>query len=250
MGSSGVIVLVTFLGIILLALIIGRFLARDKAESETGISIIEHATDPQPTERPDNLATLSEFLPREFVVLDLETTGLNPDRDEIIEYGAIRVTLGAERHSTFQCLVKPTGRIPAKITRITGITQTMVEHEGLRPETALQQFLEFIGDMPLVSFNAEFDIGFLQSAARKQAVPFSNSYACALKRARRAWPGLRSYKLVDLAVLGNLPVDDAHRTLGDCNRALIVFIAATQALGQKVKWTKSPAMRLTDRIGE
>jgi DNA polymerase III epsilon subunit family exonuclease len=245
MDSSAVAILTVFVGIILFALVLGRFLPRDTPESVDRISIVEHATEPQSTARPNTLASLSEFLPCEFVVLDLETTGLNSERDEIIEFGAIRVTLGADRQPTFQCLVRPARKVPAKITRITGITQTMVESEGLGPEIALRQFLEFIGDLPLVTFNAEFDMGFLQSAARKQGVTITNSYACALKRARRAWPGLQSYKLVDLAVLGNLSVDDAHRALGDCNRALIVFVSATQKLGQKVRWTKLPAISHT-----
>jgi DNA polymerase III epsilon subunit family exonuclease len=180
---------------------------------------------------------LSTLLPRYFVVLDFETTGLRPERDEIIEFGAIRVTLDAETQATFQTLVKPVRKIPAKITEITGITQEMVDRDGLPLEDALRQFMEFIGDLPLVTFNAEFDIGFLHNAARKNDVQIANRYTCALKRARRAWPGLASYRLADLAKLGNLSDVDTHRALGDCNRALIVFTAATSTLGKKVRWT-------------
>jgi DNA polymerase III subunit epsilon len=181
---------------------------------------------------------LSAYLPRQFVVLDLETTGLNCLRDEIIEIGAVRATLDSENHATFQTLVKPVRRIPRGITRITGITQEMVDRDGVPIRDALSQFLEFIGDLPLVTFNAEFDMRFLCEAAKREQIVIKNGYACALKRARRAWPGLESYKLADLARMGNLSRDNGHRALDDSVRALIVFTAATSKLGQKVRWTK------------
>lgn len=181
--------------------------------------------------------SLSELLPQHFVVLDLETTGLRPERNEIIEIGAIRFTLEAENHTTFQTLVKPLRKVPAKITGITGISQEMVDRDGIALEDALRQFIEFIGDLPLVTFNAEFDMGFLNHAAKKHGLKIPNRYTCALKRARRAWPGLPSYKLVDLAKMGNLSDENTHRALGDCTRAAIVFTSATSTLGQKVRWT-------------
>ena len=180
---------------------------------------------------------LSLLLPPQFIVLDLETTGLNPIKDEIIEYGAILITLGTDNHKGFHILVKPKRQIPPLITKITGITQDMVDREGATPEKALPQFIEFIQDLPLVTFNAEFDMAFLLNTAKKYDHVINNRYTCALKRARRAWPGLESYRLQDLAKLGNLPSDDSHRALGDCKRAALIFIFATEELGQKVRWT-------------
>jgi DNA polymerase III epsilon subunit family exonuclease len=193
------------------------------------------AASPQP-----KIIDLPALLPLQFIVLDLETTGLNPHRDEIIEFGAIRVTIDSDNHSGFQTLVRPERKVSRKITGITGITQDMVNSEGLQLEDALTQFIEFIGDLPLVTFNAEFDMGFLHSAAKKHGKVINNRYTCALKRARRAWPGLQSYRLVDLAKMGKLSDEDTHRALGDCKRTMIVFTAATSTLGQKVRWTKSP----------
>ena len=161
--------------------------------------------------------------------------------DEIIEIGAIRAVLDLDTHATFQSLVRPERKIPRRITEITGISQAMVDEEGVSPADALAQFAEFVGDLPFVSFNAEFDMAFLWRAATKERLQFDNRYTCALKRARRAWPGLPSYRLVDLAEMGSLPKNDAHRALGDCNRALVVFISATSKLGQKVRWAKPPA---------
>ncbi|AQQ09863.1 DNA polymerase III PolC-type [Sedimentisphaera cyanobacteriorum] len=172
------------------------------------------------------------ILPERFVVFDLETTGLKPDTHEIIEIGAIRVNRDSGKHDTFQALVRPTKKIPKKITGITGITQDMVEKDGDFLETALPQFIEFVSDLPLVSFNAEFDMAFLNAAISKTQVGAlaNNRVSCALKMARRAWPGRKSYRLSDLAKDGRLSSDDTHRALGDCKRAMVVYTAAAAKL--------------------
>lgn len=169
--------------------------------------------------------------PRQFVVFDLETTGLDPARHEIIEFGAIRVDCETDLQETFQTLVKPRRAIPKTITRLTGISQDMVEVEGQTLEVALKEFSHFIRDLPLVSFNAEFDMAFLRNAARLHNVVVQDQASCALKLARRAWPGRNSYRLSDIARDANLPVDDAHRALGDCQRTLLVYTAARSVLG-------------------
>ena len=169
-------------------------------------------------------------LSQRFVVVDLETTGLDPTRHEIIEIGAIRVNRDSDVHETFQVLVKPLKRIPKKITQITGISQDMVDHEGEPLEIAIREFAAFIGDLPLVTFNAEFDMAFLQNSAKQHNVVIGNPVSCALKMARRAWPGRQSYRLSDLAKDGGLSDEGTHRSLGDCQRALIVYTAAVSRL--------------------
>lgn len=90
-------------------------------------------------------------LPEEFVVFDLETTGLSPHSDEILEIGAIKVnrdsnvSSGLARCQTFQTLVKPSGHIPAMITKINGISEQMVDKDGESIETALKGFMSFVG---------------------------------------------------------------------------------------------------------
>lgn len=173
-------------------------------------------------------------LPQQFVVFDLETTGLKPELHEIIEIGAIRVNRDSNNHDTFQALIRPHRKITKKITEITGITQDMVEKDGESIEMALPQFLEFIGELPLVSFNAEFDMAFLTKAVNQKTqagVPIKNRISCALKMARRAWPGRKSYRLADLAKDGGLSADGTHRAFSDCKRAMIVYTAAASKLG-------------------
>ncbi len=169
-------------------------------------------------------------LPERFVVFDLETTGLDCTKHEIIEIGAIRVNRDSTKHDTFQALVKPLRKVPKRITDLTGITQSMVEADGGPIAKTVSEFLDFAGELPLVSFNAEFDMGFLSIAAQKTGRLVSNPVTCALVMARRAWPGRKSYRLADLARDGNLGSDGAHRALEDCKRTLIVYAAAAAKL--------------------
>ena len=169
-------------------------------------------------------------LPERFVVFDLETTGLDWSKHEIIEIGAIRVNRDSTNHDTFQALVRPTRKVPKKITELTGITQEMLEADGDPIAKTLREFLEFAGGLPLVSFNAEFDMSFLAKAAQQAGVVVSNEVSCALIMARRAWPGRQSYRLADLARDGNLGNDGAHRALEDCKRTLVVYVAAAAKL--------------------
>lgn len=185
---------------------------------------------------------LSKLLPEQFVVLDLETTGLHPGRHQIIEIGAIKFMPGKDRHPTFQCLVRAKRKLSPQTIQLTGINDKMLDADGIALEDAMKQFVEFVGDLPMVTYNAEFDIGFLHSAARQCGLTFTNRYTCALKRARRAWPGLDSYKLAHVADLMDAPQNDHHRALADAHRTVIVFCTSTLKLGSRVRWTKPVAV--------
>ncbi len=181
----------------------------------------------KPSHKTVNLAPL----PLRFIVLDLETTGLDPARNEIIEIGAVRVNRDSDIHDTFRALVRPVRHIPKRITEINGILQEMVDSDGMSLEQAIREFVTFIGDLPLVTFNAEFGMAFLQNAARRHNVVINNPATCALKMARLAWPGRESYKLSDLSKDGGLSDEGTHHALDDCRRTLIVYVAAVSALG-------------------
>lgn len=165
-------------------------------------------------------------LPPQFVVFDLETMGLRPAVDEIIEIGAIRIT----RHSSLQMLVRPANPIPRQISHLTGISQAMVDSDGIALKEAIDSFVEFIGDLPLVSYNAKFDMAFLEQSARRCNVVIKNPATCALEMTRRAWPRRESYRLADVAGDGGMSVDDSHRALGDCRRTASVYACAALKL--------------------
>ena len=113
-------------------------------------------------------------------------------------------------HETFQTLVRPSRRVPKRITEITGITEQMVRADGLELPQALAAFRDFVGDLPLVAFNAEFDDAFLRAAcAATSTDPFTNEVCCALQLSRRAWPWRKSFRLADIDHAAVTNKDDA-----------------------------------------
>lgn len=186
--------------------------------------------------RPDAKNSIVMSVPMTFIVFDFETTGLSPATEQIIEIGAIRVNQGSSEHQTFQSLVKPDRPISADTTRLTGITQAMIDESGKDLAEILPQFREFVGDHLMVAFNTPFDRSFLTAACKKTQVPmFSNKMDCALKKARQAFPDLKSYRLIDLAKAGKLSLDDQHRALGDSQRAMIVYLSSMKVLAATKK---------------
>lgn len=136
---------------------------------------------------------------------------------------------GARRHSG-QGLIERLGCIGYP-PDLTGITQEMVEAQGEPLADVLRGFAEFAGSRRLVTFNADFDMAFLQAAAKTSGTAeFANPVSCALKMSRRAWPGRKSYRLNDLASDGQFSQGAAHRALEDSRRALIVYAAAVAEL--------------------
>jgi len=190
-----------------------------------------HHHDQQPPDRSLATNQLATCVPERFVVVDLETTGLHADRHEIIEIGAIKIALSNEVHPFFQALIVPKKRISSKITALTGLDRTTLVREGSPIEEILPQFLEFCEDLPLVAFNAEFDRAFLESACiRCGHLPPAGSWICALELSRRAWPGRSSYRLSALSSDAGYDMDDEHRAIGDCKRAMKIFLTAAVEL--------------------
>ena len=169
---------------------------------------------------------LQRYLPEVFVVADIETTGLDPEKHEIIEIAAIRVRRDSDIHDTFSALVKPSKKIPKKITEITGITDDMLQKDGEPIEETMKQFISFIGNHRLVFYNAPFDMSFLNKSARQVGIVIENPISDALEIARIAWPNRRSYKLVDLAKDANLSTVMHHRAIKDCELTMRIFCAA------------------------
>jgi DNA polymerase III subunit epsilon len=173
------------------------------------------------------------FLPEQFVIVDLETTGLDAALHDIIEIAALKVQRAPapERHTTFTALVQPAHPVPSAITALTGITQAMLDQHGQPLSAVMAAFLAFVGEARLVFFNAPFDSAFLAKAANQIGRSMDNPVSCALAMARRAWPGLRSYTLVALAQRHGLETHGHHRALTDCALTLPIYCAATTQLG-------------------
>lgn len=167
-----------------------------------------------------------------FVALDFETTGLSCAHDEIIELAAVRVGPGPSAAATLQRLVRPRRSLPPFITRLTGLTDDELARDGVDPCTAVEELVAFIGDDPIVAYNARFDLGFLHAACEKHRVHggADGIHSCALALARDAWPALANHKLPHVADQLGCDGSGQHRALGDARRAAEVYRAATVEL--------------------
>ena len=123
---------------------------------------------------------------KEYVSVDVETTGLAPKQDKIIEIGAVRVRDG-QIVGSFTCFVNPGRILPAHITELTGILQEQVD-EAETMESVLPAFLEFAGDLPLVGHRILFDYGFLKRAAVNMRLDFERSGVDTLKLSAEDYP--------------------------------------------------------------
>lgn len=158
-----------------------------------------------------------------YTVIDLETTGLHAETDQIIEYGALRVK-GGEATERFSALVRCETKLPSKITALTGITDAMLQAQGQPPAQALDAFLRLIGRDKLVGHNIAFDLEFLRAACRKYDCQMAaNRSADLLDLARRRVDGVADYKLPTLAVHFGLPAQPAHRALPDCELVQAIY---------------------------
>ena len=107
---------------------------------------------------------------REYVTLDLETTGLEPKKDRIIEIGAVKVKDGAVE-AEYSTLVNPQMQIPKRIWELTGISDEMVENSPVISE-ALEGLMEFCRDLPLLGHNIIFDYSFVKHSAVNLGMEF------------------------------------------------------------------------------
>ena len=157
-----------------------------------------------------------------FVIVDLETTGLSPINSEIIEIGAIKV-VNNEVVDTMDVFVRPSRPLSPFTTRLTGITNEMVD-EGLSIKQALKVFEEFSYGMRLMAHNAKFDMGFLDTYMRKnlgKAAPTNTLDTLAMSRA--IVKDVPNHKLGTLATHFNIDYSGAHRSLRDCEITLEVY---------------------------
>ena len=144
---------------------------------------------------------------KEYVSVDVETTGLAPKQDKIIEIGAVRVRDGQIVES-FTSFVNPGRILPAHITELTGILQEQVD-EAETMESVLPAFLEFAGDLPLVGHRILFDYGFLKRAAVNMRLDFERSGVDTLKLSRQFLSELPSRRLSALCEHFEIPIQAA-----------------------------------------
>lgn len=157
-----------------------------------------------------------------YAVIDLETTGLQ-ETDQIIEFGALIIENG-EVAEMFSALVNYEKSIPDEIVRITGITQEMLRDDGKPEKAALEQFLAFIGELELIGYNIDFDVGFLQRSCRANGLPeLTNKQTDVKKAARKKLKHCMKFSLAAVAAHLGIESEQRHRAADDCMMTYRIF---------------------------
>ena len=168
----------------------------------------------------------------DYVVYDLETTGISCQRDEVIEISAIRVR-GGHPVSTFTQLVNPGRPIPYGASSVNHIYDNMVaDKPGF--SQVLGEFLDFIGDDVLVGHNIKrFDMNFIyRDCQRYFGQTIDNDYIDTLHMAKQCFPAWKHRRLENLAEYYGISTQGAHRALQDCHMNQQVFELMAQDIAK------------------
>lgn len=155
-----------------------------------------------------------------YISIDLETTGLEPKHDKIIEIGALRVEKGQITDS-FATFVNPGRRLEERITELTGIRDEDLSDAPYIQEV-LPKLLDFMGDLPILGHSILFDFSFLKKAAVNEKLTFEKSAVDTLKIARKYLTELESRSLDYLCNYYRIP-HQAHRALEDARATHLLY---------------------------
>jgi DNA polymerase-3 subunit alpha (Gram-positive type) len=200
-----------------------------EASSKYGVKVIYGVEgylvdDGVPIVTGDTEATLED----EFTVFDIETTGLSNINDEIIEIGAVKIKEG-KIIDTFETFVNPKIPISSFITKLTGIDESMVK-DAPSIEEILPKFLEFASNSVLVAHNANFDVSFIKSKAKKFNLNVNNAVLDTLELSRHLYKDLKNYKLDTLAEHLQVKLEHHHRAVDDAMATAEIFIKTIDRL--------------------
>ncbi len=169
-------------------------------------------------ERKEKGKSLLAF-PQKYVCLDLETTGLSPQYDEIIEICAIKIDSGKEIER-FQTLVKPENEIDEYISELTGITNELVA-DAPHIKDVLPSLIDFLSDWVIVGHNVNFDINFVyDNCLEYMNSYFKNDFVDIMRLSRKVVPALKHHRLEDLVKCFNIEIEGAHRAAYDCTATI------------------------------
>ncbi|MEA1974856.1 MAG: PolC-type DNA polymerase III, partial [Bacillota bacterium] len=172
---------------------------------------------------------------QEFVIFDIETTGLNKQKDDITEIGAIMIR-NKQIISRYSSLVKPFKEIPENVVELTGITNEMVENErGI--DEVLPEFLDFIGDRPLVAHNAIFDIAFIKRETNKMKIDFNPIVLDTMTLGKMLLKKIKRFRLKTVANHLKVSLEGHHRAINDAATTALIFIKLLERLEKKDVFT-------------
>lgn len=167
----------------------------------------------------------------EFVVVDIETTGLNPKTDRITEIAAYKINNG-EITDTFKSLVNPEMEILEGIVELTGITNEMVK-DADKVDKVLKSFIEFCGNAIIVAHNAEFDLSFIKHNLSLIGIEYKPIIIDTLSLTRGLFPDLKRFRLNDACEALGVELKNHHRADNDAGATVSVFIKLCEKLKAK-----------------
>lgn len=173
----------------------------------------------------------------EFVIFDIETTGLSPTTCGITQIGAVLYKAG-DIVREFETYVNPAMPIPENITALTGITDEMVKDAPSEKE-AVQAFLDFASGRMLVAHNASFDTSFIRRVANQGGIAFDNPYLDTVSLSRYLNTELKKHKLDTLAEYFGLGDFDHHRATDDTKMLAAIFGCMAEKLKKQGVYTVS-----------
>ncbi len=190
-----------------------------------------------------------------IVAIDIETTGLDPQKDAIIEIAAVRFN-GHRVEDEWSTIVNPNRHIPENITALTGIDDAMVRNAP-RVNEIIEEFADFVGDSPVLGQNVQFDLGFL----RRQRVLTLNPVLDTYEMASVLLPTASRYNLGALGQLLGIPLPATHRALDDARVTHAVFnrlmdiaselplelLAEIVRAGEPIEWDGNLAFQMAMR---
>ncbi len=177
------------------------------------------------------LADNRELKGATFVVLDVETTGLNTATDNIIEIGAVRIENGVEV-GEFSQLINPERPIPEKVVELTGINDGMVRGMPTIGQV-IGDFAAFSEGAVLVAHNASFDMAFFERAFRDAGLPFEYPKLDTLTLVRNTYKEQKSFKLGNMCKFLGINLSKAHRAVHDARATGEMLLIALQKLAEE-----------------
>lgn len=167
-----------------------------------------------------------------YAVIDIETTGGKAGIGRITEI-AIYLVQGKEIIDEFASLINPECNIPPYISRLTGITNQMVEHAPRFYEVA-KRIVEITEDTIFVAHNAPFDYNFVKKEFESLGFNYQREVLCTVRLSRKLLPGHRSYSLGNLCQDLGIPVSDRHRAGGDAHATVLLLNHLTDQQGSYI----------------
>ena len=164
-----------------------------------------------------------------FVVIDIETDGLNKDENEIIEVGAVKCD--RDKITEFSSLVISNKDLPFSITKLTGITNETISNEGKPIREVMEELCNFVGELMIIGYGIDFDIGFINRNLEKLGMLKLTNKTIDIMKTVKSEKQLSNYKLQSAVNAYGIDKTVPHRALQDAKIIYELFLKLNENKG-------------------